>query len=208
MGNFQHHVGGGVCAAGVCGGVAWQIFQLPVADSLAAAILCGIGSILPDIDSPQSKPTQILFHITSILAPYAALQLVGFDQLTPSEALLVALATFFVVRYGLQKVLETLAVHRGIIHSIPFGALWGCLIYYLFRKAPAISQNWIAGSAFIGFMVHLFIDEMFSFANIDGLKLAPKASFGTAFKVIAPSFVATTATYIVLGIAIYYCLTL
>ena len=206
MGNFVHHLSGGVVAGAACGAAAFQLFGQPAIDATAVGVLCCASSLLPDIDSPQSKPTELLFGMSGVLAPVFIVQGIGVQRLTPSEIILVALAGYTAVQYIARRLMQRMTVHRGVFHSIPMALVWGALVYLAFRHSPAMTQNVAAAAAVIGFIVHLAIDEMFSFVNFEGVRLSPKQSFGSAFKFFAGSPPANIAVYLLLIVLLYFCL--
>lgn len=206
LGNFIHHISGGVVAGAACSAAATYFFDSAPVDAAAIGVLCCASSLLPDIDSPQSKPTELLFGMTSVLAPVFLVQGVGVQQLTPSEIILMALAGYMVVQYVVRRIMQRLTVHRGIFHSIPMALIWGAIVYMAFRHAPAVTRDIAAAGAVLGFFVHLLIDEMFSFINFEGIRLSPKQSFGSAFKFFAPSLAANFFAYMILFILLYFCL--
>lgn len=206
MGNFIHHISGGVAAGGACAAAAYKVFHQAPVDAAAVAVLCCASSLLPDIDSPQSKPTELLFGMSGVLAPVFIVQGIGVQRLTPSEIILVALAGYLFVQYGARRVMQHMTVHRGIFHSIPMALVWGAIVYLAFRHSPDMTRNIAAAASVLGFIVHLAIDEMFSFVNFEGIRLSPKQSFGTAFKFFAASPSANIAVYLVLGVLLYFCI--
>lgn len=206
VGNFVHHMSGGVVAGAACGAAAWKLFGQSPVDAVAIGVLCCASSLLPDIDSPQSRPTELLFGMSGVLAPVFVVQGIGVQRLTPSEIILVALAGYVAVQYIARRLMQRMTVHRGIFHSIPMALVWGAIVYLAFRHASAMTQNIAAAAAVVGFIVHLVIDEMFSFVNFEGIRLAPKQSFGTAFKLFANSPPANIAVYLLLIVLLYFCL--
>ncbi len=204
MGNFVHHLSGGMVAGAVCGAAAYFKLQTPLADATAFGVIACVSSLLPDIDSPHSTPNDMGFGLASVVIPVFAAQSLGFTS--PSKMILTALALYVVVKYGLRSLMSQFCVHRGIFHSIPIAIAWAALVYWGFRLSPVSIKNAAAASALFGFVVHLMIDEMFSFVNFEGVRISPKQSFGSAFKFTAPSLVSTTAAYIVAGLLVYACL--
>jgi membrane-bound metal-dependent hydrolase YbcI (DUF457 family) len=204
VGNFVHHLSGGMVAGAFCGAVSYYNLRVPLADATAFGIIATVGSLLPDIDSPHSKPNDMAFGLASVVAPIFIIQ--GMGYLSPSKMILSALAMYGIVKYGLRFAMSRFAVHRGMFHSIPAAVIWGALVYWAFRLSPAAIKNAAAASALFGFVVHLFIDEMFSFVNFEGARISPKQSFGTAFKFASSSLLATTATYVVAALLMYACL--
>ena len=99
-----------------------------------------------------------------------------------AELWLLWLGTLVFVRYGLQYAFHKLAVHRGVWHSIlaaAFSAVLTALaFYYIFGREEGVA--WLAaGFMFIGYLVHLALDEIYS---VDVMDVRVKSSFGTALK--------------------------
>ena len=203
MGNFIHHISGGVVAGGACSYGAYMLYRTNLEDALAAGIFCCVGSLLPDIDSEQSRPSDMMFGIASIVLPMMAIQ--SFGGMSPSRMLMIGLGGYVAVRYGVRRVMHKVVVHRGIFHSIPMALLWSALVYLAYRHSPGLIKNIVSASALVGFMVHLFIDEMFSFVNFEGMRIEPKQSLGTALKFVAPSSVATMLCYSCVGWLLWLC---
>lgn len=205
MGNFTHHLTGSLIAGVACGTGAMYLFGTSPTDSLACAILCGIGGLMPDIDSPMSKPTEYIVSITGALAPVFVLQALSLNSLTASQILLLSFGAYLGTRFILKVIIKRFTVHRGIIHSIPTAIIWGGLVFLAFRNSPDIVQNLAASSAIIGFLTHLLIDEMFSMMDISGGKFTPKASSGTALKFLGSTIMITVALYLCVAFVLYLC---
>ncbi|MCU0426809.1 MAG: metal-dependent hydrolase [Candidatus Kapabacteria bacterium] len=206
MGNFVHHLSGGIAIAAVSGATAYYQLHTPFTDAAACAIIACAGSLLPDIDSPNSRPNDMAFGLASVLAPVFVLQGLGFWRFSSSQIILIALGIYVLVKYGLRNLMQQFSVHRGMFHSIPAAIIWGALVYQAFRLSPQLIKNAAAASALVGFITHLVIDEMFSFVNFEGARISPKKSFGTALKFYSSSLLATTATYAVMFVMLYACL--
>jgi membrane-bound metal-dependent hydrolase YbcI (DUF457 family) len=204
VGNFVHHLSGGMIAGAFCGAASYYNLHTSLADATAFGIIATVGSLLPDVDSPHSKPNDMAFGLASVVAPIFIIQ--GMGYLSPSKMILSALAMYGVVKYGLRFMMSRFSVHRGMFHSIPAAIIWGATVYWAFRLSPPLIKNAAAASALLGFIVHLFIDEMFSFVNFEGVQVSPKKSFGTALKFASSSLLATTAAYVIAGLLMYACL--
>jgi membrane-bound metal-dependent hydrolase YbcI (DUF457 family) len=205
MGNFAHHLSGGVAVATAAGAFAYYQLRAPFTDAAACGIIACVGSLLPDIDSPNSKPNDMAFGLASVLSPVFVLQGIGINKLSSSEIILLALSVYVLVKYGARALMKEFSVHRGMFHSIPAAVIWGALVYQAFRLSPQLIKNAAAASALVGFITHLIIDEMFSFVNFDGARIAPKKSFGTALKFYSSSLLATTSAYAVMFLLLYIC---
>ncbi len=204
MGNFVHHLTGGVVAGAAVGYAASVYANLPVADSAAIGLVCTVGSLLPDIDSQESRPNQLLFQTLSAVAPVVVVQRFS-AQFRWSTLLLLGAAAYVIVGWGLRVVFAKLTAHRGIFHSIPMAIVAGAVTFLLAPPLLPLERHWLAAAMTLGYAVHLVIDELFAFVNFEGVRLSPKESFGTALKFGAPSMMATIATYLVMGMLLYEC---
>jgi membrane-bound metal-dependent hydrolase YbcI (DUF457 family) len=191
--------------ATAAGAFAYYQLRAPFTDAAACGIIACVGSLLPDIDSPNSKPNDMAFGLASVLSPVFVLQGIGINKLSSSEIILLALSVYVLVKYGARALMKEFSVHRGMFHSIPAAVIWGALVYQAFRLSPQLIKNAAAASALVGFITHLIIDEMFSFVNFDGARIAPKKSFGTALKFYSSSLLATTSAYAVMFLLLYIC---
>lgn len=155
-----------------------------------AAIFClmmgVIGGLLPDIDLETSIPAKRFFVLISLfVATLSAILYTTYEptaiQLT-ERAFMVWCVVFLVMRYGVIGLFNHLTVHRGMIHSVPYMVMCGLFVvhgaFYGFGMTAKLS--WLLGGfLFIGAMVHLALDELYS-VNVLGLRL--KKSAGTALK--------------------------
>ncbi|MBD3840331.1 MAG: metal-dependent hydrolase [Campylobacterales bacterium] len=180
MAMFQQHLNGAVITSGVLTVPIYSAQIISLNEAFAVFLIGIIGGLLPDIDSDNSKPLKISFGIISIVLPFLALLAIG-EALSVLQMLLLWGVTS-VCLYTLGHFLLFFTVHRGVIHSIPFGLLLGLILYYLFhvQLSYSISFAFLSGLfLFVGFIVHLLLDEIVSL-NLLGFEI--KNSFGTAMK--------------------------
>lgn len=185
MANFRTHLSVGAVSSMTIAAAGYY-FQLY---GLTTAVLCTIigtlGSLLPDIDLEHSRPaTQgflIFSLITSTLITILYAHRYNADQLM-LDALILWLMAFLLLRFGLFETFSRLTVHRGMVHSVPYMAVFGLLLAYgaFYGLKLTAFVSWLFGMLlFIGALIHLLLDEVFS-VNVYGLRL--KKSSGTAFK--------------------------
>jgi len=181
LASFEQHINVAVIATGVVIVPLHISGVLDINQSLIALGLGVLGTVLPDLDADNSKPTQILFKILSISIPLLILLLISINL--PVGYLIVAwLLMSLTLHLTVFKLFQVITTHRGILHTIPMGFIFGqlttILFNHFFTKEETLSL--LAGLfVFFGFVLHLLLDELFSI-NIFGLKF--KKSFGTAFK--------------------------
>lgn len=181
MANFPTHIGIGTVASGMLATLTLAA-NVVGPESLIAVTAAGVlGSVLPDIDLEDSRPGRALFFGLAAFFAFVALFL-GAGRLSIAELWIFAALTFLTVRYVLHGFFHRISVHRGIFHSVLAGlffALLTVLVYYhvLGRYAGVA---WLAGGfMFVGYIVHLVLDEIYS---VDVMDTRLKASFGTALK--------------------------
>ena len=205
MGNFVHHNIGGIIAGGSCGVLGYMYASLPLPESVSAGVLCYISSLLPDIDSPVSKPAEFVVNICSALVPALLFSYFSEYHLRPSSYITLAMVGYVATGFFIKQIIRRVTVHRGIIHSIPMAVMWGASVFILLRKEDSFIQNSMSLSAIAGFMVHLLIDELFSVVDISGGTFMPKRSFGTALKLAGMSVISTVLMYAFLSVVLWYC---
>ena len=205
MGNFVHHNIGGIIAGTSCGVIGYMYASVPLPESVSAGVLCYISSLLPDIDSPVSKPAEFVVNICSALVPTLLFSYFSEYHLHTSSYITLAMVGYLATGILIKQIIRRITVHRGIIHSIPMSVLWGAIVFILLRKEDSIIQNSMSLSAISGFIVHLLIDEMFSVVDISGGTFMPKRSFGTALKLTGMSAFSTILMYVFLSVVLWYC---
>jgi membrane-bound metal-dependent hydrolase YbcI (DUF457 family) len=172
--------------------------------SLAAlsGVLCGIGGMLPDLDSDSGRPVAEIFGITAALVPMLLLQRLREMGLTREAIILCLIGCYFVCRFGAPKILAVLTVHRGMYHSIP-GAIIAAEIVFLAHKATDLSGSVkLALGVLVGFLSHLVMDEIWS-VNLSGLSIRLNKAAGSALKLFSSSVPATCTAYVILAALTY-----
>lgn len=182
MANFTTHIGVGTV---VSGALATLTLAADVIDhqSLIAVTLAGVlGSILPDIDLKDSRPSRALFSGLAIFFSFAVLFSCA-SRYSIAELWILWLGTLVGVRYGLHAIFHEIAVHRGVWHSLLATVFTGLLAALAFKYILGTYDGiaWLgAGFLAIGYLTHLILDEIYS---VDVMDTRIKASFGTAIKI-------------------------
>lgn len=183
MANFATHIGIGTVVSGALATVTVAT-GLVAPENIVAATLAGIvGSVLPDIDLEESRPSRAMFSALAVVFAFAVLFAYA-ARYSIVELLLLLSGAFLLVRYGLHALFHSTAVHRGIWHSLLAAVFAAIATAILFVAVLGRTENaaWLAASfLFVGFITHLVLDEVFS---VDLLDRRIKASFGTAFKLL------------------------
>ena len=183
MANFTTHIAVGTVVSGALA-VVTLAADVVAPENLLAVTMAGVlGSVLPDIDLKDSRPSKAMFSGLGIFFSFAMLFNFA-HKYSIAEMMILWLGTLVLVRYGLHAVFHRLAVHRGIWHSILAGAFSSAatavVFYHVLGRHEGVA--WLgAGFLMIGFITHLVLDEMYS---VDVMDTRIKSSFGTALKLI------------------------
>jgi membrane-bound metal-dependent hydrolase YbcI (DUF457 family) len=183
MANFTTHIAVGTLVSGTLATVTLAADAV-APENLVAVTLAGVvGSVLPDIDLKDSRPSRSLFSGLAVFFSFAVLFSVA-DKYSVAELWLLWLGTLLGVRYIAHAVFHRMSYHRGIYHSILaaiFFALFTAVAFkHMIGRPDGVA--WLAaGFMFAGYMTHLVLDEIYS---VDVLDTRIKASFGTAVKLI------------------------
>ena len=183
MANFSTHIGAGTVVSGALATLTLAA-DVVAPENLVAVTLAGVlGSVLPDIDLKDSRPSRAMFAGLGVFFSFAVL----FNAATKysvAELWVLWLGTLVLVRYGLHAIFHRLSVHRGIWHSILAAVFCSAATAVVFYHGLGRHEGvaWLAGGfMMIGYLTHLILDEMYS---VDVMDVRIKASFGTALKLI------------------------
>jgi membrane-bound metal-dependent hydrolase YbcI (DUF457 family) len=181
MANFPTHIVVGTIVAGSLATLTLAADVIAPENLVAVTMAGSLGSVLPDIDLKDSRPSRALFAGLAVFFSFALLFHFA-SRLSIAEMWLLWLGSLLFVRYGLHTAFHRLTSHRGVWHSLIAGlacALVCVLIfYYVFGRPDGVA--WLAGGfLLIGYLTHLLLDEIYS---VDVLGNHIKKSFGTALK--------------------------
>lgn len=183
MANFTTHLAAGTLVSGVLATVT-SAADVVAPENLIAVTMAGVlGSVLPDIDLKDSRPSQAFFSGLALFFSFVVL-FTAAEHLSIAELMIAWLGTLLFVRYGAKAIFHELSYHRGIWHSVLAAvfcsAVTAVVYYYLLQRPDGVA--WLAaGFLFIGYMTHLVLDEIYS---VDVMDVRVKASFGTAVKLV------------------------
>jgi hypothetical protein len=192
MANFTTHIAAGTIVSGSLATLTLAA-NVIAPENLIPVTLAGVlGSVLPDIDLKESRPSRAMFAGLAIFFSFAVLFTVA-DRYSIAELWLLWLGTLVLIRYGLHAIFHNLAVHRGSWHSILAGLFSAAATAVIFGNVMDRHAGvaWLAaGFMFIGFLVHLALDEIYA-VDVEDRRL--KNSFGTALKFIDRRYPYATA---------------
>lgn len=181
MAGYREHVtvSGLVGAAGGCAAV--FMFDYTPVQGVIFGILTGLAGMLPDLDSESGRPVRELTSLVASLAPVLMLQHAQSMGIHGDRAMLFALLSYAVVRYGGAVFLGKLTVHRGMFHSIPALLIAAEIAFLTYHSDELRVRTLMAAGVALGFLSHLVLDEMYS-VQWDGAKVRLAKSSGSALK--------------------------
>jgi hypothetical protein len=183
MANFTTHIAAGTVVSGALATLTLAANVIAPENLIPLTMAGVLGSVLPDIDLKESRPSRAMFAGLAIFFSFAVLFSVA-DRYSIAEMWLLWLGTLVTVRYGLRNVFHKMAVHRGTWHSILAGLFSAVATAVVFGNVldRHAGVAWLAaGFMFVGFLVHLTLDEIYA-VDIEDKRL--KNSFGTALKFV------------------------
>ncbi|HEX2842484.1 metal-dependent hydrolase [Hyphomicrobium sp.] len=181
MANFTTHIAVGTVVAGTLATLTLAADVIATENLIPITMAGVLGSVLPDIDLKDSRPSRAMFSGLAIFFSFAVLFSAA-DRLSIAELWILWLGTLLLVRYGLHTIFHNLAVHRGIWHSIVAALFCAAATAVVFGHVLDRHSGvaWLAaGFMLIGYLVHLTLDEIYS---VDVMDTRIKSSFGTALK--------------------------
>jgi len=182
------------------GVAAGTLLKFTPTEAILAGYLTGIGGMLPDLDIPTGRPGQEIFSLSAAVVPLLSVGHVLHVTQMPvnnESVILIMLALYFLIRYGLAWMVHKLSVHRGMFHSLPAMGIAGLSMYLVYPSSNPFIKLLMGGGLALGFFSHLFLDEIYS-VGWNGPLPRIKKSFGTAIKWGSPALGSTLFTYALL----------
>lgn len=198
MAGFRTHITVSTGLGVVYGGFAANPLHFEAEDCVLAAVLTGVGGMLPDLDSDSGRPVKELFGVAGAIIPLMLLRRLHNMNLSHEGQILVLIGFYFAIRFGLSWVLKRVSVHRGMFHSIPAMLISGLIVFLEYGSPNRELRLLLGGGVMAGFLSHLILDEIYS-VDFNGVRIKLKSSAGSAMKFFSPSFFGTTICYLILG---------
>ena len=167
---------------------------IPIESSLVAGGLCGIGGMLPDIDSDSGIPFRESMGFAAAIVPVLMLDRFRELGLNHEEMVLICGAMYLFVRFGLARLLSRYTVHRGMFHSLPAALTFAGVAFLVSGCTDLQLRYFKAAGVLLGVMSHLMLDELYA-VEWKGGRWRFKKSFGTAMKLWGKNGWANVSTY-------------
>jgi len=176
-------------------------FGVPIESSLIAGGLCGVGGMLPDIDSDSGIPFRESMGFAAAIVPMMLLDRFRELGLNYEQILLATGGMYLFVRFGLARLFAKYTVHRGMFHSLPAAFVFAGVVFLLCGSGDLQLRYFKACGVFLGVMSHLVLDEIYA-VEWTGGRWRFKKSFGTALKLWGKNGWANISTYGKLAIVV------
>jgi hypothetical protein len=158
--------------------------------------------MLPDLDSDSGRPVREVFGVTGAAASLLLLRRWENTGLTAEGAILLAAACYLGIRFGGAWLLGHLTVHRGMFHSLPAALITAEAVFLAHDSPDFRGRAVLAGGALLGFLSHLFLDEI-SREDARGFRLKLGKATGHPLKLASSSVAATGTAWLVLATLTY-----
>ncbi len=202
MADFKTHITASTAIGVVLGGVGHFIFDVPIAHSLIAGSLCSVAGMLPDLDSNSGIPQREMLSFVSVIAPMLMMPRLDAIGLTTEHKVFVAGVMYVLIRFGVGGLFRRYTKHRGMWHSIPAALIAGLVTFMVCLSADFEIRVFKAWAVVLGFVSHLFLDEIYA-VNWEGKLPKAKKSFGTALKFFGNNRFANVMTYAKLVVLVF-----
>ena len=205
MAGFREHITVSAMLGIAYGGGMSVLGPLNFVQGALAGWLTAIGGMLPDLDSPTSRPVRELFGLVAGLLPLLiAGRLLRWLNIPagPETVMLTIVIMYLAIRYGGSDMVKKLAKHRGMFHSIPAVLIAGQLVYLTYPSDLERTKLLMAAGIALGVLSHLVLDEIYS-VDVSGGRLRLKKSSGTALKWSGEAFTPNVVTYCLLMLLSY-----
>lgn len=148
---------------------------------MLGAGLCSLAGILPDLDSGSGRPLRETSNVLAAVIPMLMVDRWQHMGLSAEAIALAGALVYITIRFGVAEIFKRYTVHRGMWHSIPAAVSCGLLAFLVVSGENLEVRIFKSAAVFIGFMVHLILDEIWS-VEWKGARMRLKSSFGTAIK--------------------------
>lgn len=203
MANFTTHIAVGTLVSGALATLTLAA-DVVAPENLVAVTMAGVlGSIMPDIDLKDSKPSRALFSGLAIFFSFVVLFNIP-NTYSVAEMWLMWLGTLLAVRYVAHAIFHRMSYHRGIYHSLLAALFFGFLTAAIYKHALGRHEgvSWLAAAFMVaGYLTHLILDEIYS---VDVMDTRIKASFGSAIKPIDARHPGHTAAMAIATVLVFF----
>jgi membrane-bound metal-dependent hydrolase YbcI (DUF457 family) len=208
MAMFRHHISLGAVLAMI--GTVTVFFYGMITDPTHLGVLfalCAFSSILPDFDIDTGIPFYLIFGTMSVACTGVVLYYTIAGHPTNVYVLIgVPFATLLICWFVVGTIVKHCTHHRGIWHSMPMLLVvsLGTYVASVYLNQVKETAALYAAAMAVGYLSHLWLDELWSNVDADGNPFTYKRSLGTAMKFFSDSRKVNVFTYALLAILVYF----
>ncbi len=161
-----------------------------------AGTITAVGALTPDLDSDSGLPIRELFGLAGAVFPlflFPRLRHSGLEHGTIAVRHDRRLSVHSLWRFACLE--KALGPSRHVSQH-PALFIAGLAVFDVYHNDNAAIRLYMAGGMMLGFLSHLFLDELFA-VDLRGIPRL-KNSFGTAIKLTSQSWKATVFCYLLL----------
>ena len=188
MAGFKGHAIAGASAGTILSVASIELQGMNMVEAIYLGLICYFGGLMPDIDANKSIITKNFFRYFGLFfGVFCSLILYRKLEYYYIGGIIISCSLFSI--YAIKPLFNRFTSHRGLFHSLPAGllisGLLGNLIVFLSNYKKQLHLKglwdselvlWASASFFVGYLVHLILDEIWSLKGM-------KSSLGTAFKI-------------------------
>ena len=204
MADFKTHMTVSTATGALLAFAGYKV-MLPWETCVVAGTLCSVSGMLPDLDSNSGRPLREATALGAAVIPMLMVERLQKLDLRPDQMVLIAIATYFSIRFVLAEIFRRYTVHRGMWHSLPAAAICGMVAFLVMSHEDMTVRVFKTSGVVLGFLSHLILDEIWSIDFKKG-SYKFKESFGTALKLWGRDMTANAVTYIkllVIGVLVW-----
>lgn len=205
MAAYREHITVSTLLGVTYGTGAWLALGFSPVQGAMAGWLTALGGMLPDLDSESGRPVREMFGLVAAIAPLVLVgRVIGWLGL-PGDietVMLVIVILYLAIKYGGAALVGTLAVHRGMFHSLPALVIASEAVYLAYPSELTTVKLLMGCGMGLGFFSHLMLDELYS-VEWSGARLKVKKSAGSALKMFSRMFVPNVVTYSLCAVTTY-----
>jgi membrane-bound metal-dependent hydrolase YbcI (DUF457 family) len=198
MAGFKTHITFSTMLGAGYGTAAYFLHDVPIPTCVLAAGLCGVSGMLPDLDSGPGRPLRESMAFAAAVVPVMLIHHLLTMGFSNEMIIIICAGLYLLIRFGGAALLQFFTEHRGMFHSLPAAAIFGEIAFIL-ASGDTNMRFYKAGAVVLGYVSHLFLDEVYSFEWSHG-SLHLKSSFGTALKIFGHGWWPNFSAYAKLAI--------
>ena len=204
MAQYQSHVTFSTILSAVYVAAGVMLFGIYTEQALLAGVILVFAGLLPNVDSGHSESTREFGALLAAVVPIVLLEFIpGLKDGGVSRLALILIGCYLFTRIIVVRMLQSMTVTRGMLHSIPAAIITSEVVYLFFFDLFWKDRLYVAAAALIGFSSHLLLD---GYGNLDliGKAYGKSQKQTAALKIKAETAGSTIAAYLSIAVLGYF----